>query len=405
MVRCSVAIIGGGAAGFFTAVNLAERSKAFDISIYEGSTKLLSKVLISGGGRCNVTNAEKDIPSLLNKYPRGHKMLGEIFEQFSTTHTVAWFEKHGVKLKTEADGRIFPTTDRSRTIYNCLVNNAEKEGVHIHLRHRLRSLKRHEGKWQLDFGNRIELADVVVLCTGGNEMIWEQLGTLDLEIEPPLPSLFTLTLKDHKLAELSGISFTKAKLKILDNSYIGPLLITHAGLSGPVTLSLSAWEARSLAHVNYTSDLSICWDASLDKETLEILFLSKMAETPKEKVRSTRFDNIPKRLFQLVCDACEVQEYTNWSEIGKKKIRSLVNLLTEYPVQISGKSTFKEEFVTAGGVKLDQLDLGSLESKAQRGLYFAGEVLNIDAETGGYNFQAAWSTAFIVARHISTQTE
>lgn len=397
----TIAVIGGGAAGFFAAINIAERKPNYRITIYEGSSKLMSKILISGGGRCNVTNAEKDLNNLLQHYPRGNKELRTVFREFNCQSTYQWFENKGVPLKTEDDGRVFPQSNSSASIYNCLLNEAKSKKIAIKTKCRLSAIKRLNNSWVLTLGEEEVLTDVVVMATGGSTLVWNLLMELGLTIVRPAPSLFTFNLKPSALAGLSGLSVPNAKIKSTkSSSQIGALLITHKGISGPAVLKYSAWEAYELESLKYKTKLYICWNANMDAEYFKLCCAQYMNSIPKERVRSWKDHGLPKRLFQFLCDEARIGEFTNWSEIGKKGIMRLHNVLFEYEVFMEGKSTNKEEFVTAGGVALNEIVLNSMEAKEHPGMYFAGEVLNIDAITGGFNFQAAWSTAYTVSRSV-----
>jgi predicted Rossmann fold flavoprotein len=399
-----VAIIGGGAAGFFTAVNLAEKDKNCHITLYEASNKVLAKVLVSGGGRCNVTNTISDPTELAKKYPRGHDSLKPVFQEFNTTHTQDWFTSRGVPLKTEDDGRVFPLSNTSQTIYNCLTNLAQKLGVTVKLSHRLKALKYSENKWQLVFNDVIVSADVVVLATGGNSQIYKILEHLTIPVVPPLPSLFTFNAEPHHLEALAGVSAPNVltSIKEIKNSEeSGPILVTHWGYSAPAILKLSAWHARELAALNYTFTLVINWN-SYDLNQLRATFQNYQLNTPKDKVYSWRDHGLSKRLWQELVAKAELKEYTNWSEIGKKGIERLIQALAAFEVTITKKSTFKEEFVTAGGIDLDSIELSTFEVQNHQNLYAVGELLNIDAITGGFNFQAAWSGGFLAAQSMSS---
>lgn len=405
MKKSKVAVIGGGAAGFFTAINLAEKCSNADITIYEGSSKILSKVLISGGGRCNVTNEISD-PVLLSKnYPRGKSFLVDIFERFSTNDTQNWFEERGVKLKTEVDGRVFPKSDSSKTIFNCLTQHANRLGVKLEKTTRLWDFKSIQQGWKLLLSDhKLVFVDFLVLATGSNHKMYKLLAHKGLKITPPLPSLFTFNAKDHKaMINLTGISVPmgSAQIKQLPNSaQSGPILITHWGFSAPAILKLSAWHARTLAELDYTFTLVINW-SDKSKEELKKEMQSSALEHPKDKVMHWKKHNISKRLWKHIFEKSELKEFTNWSEIGKKGTERLLQNMCEYEVAINGKSTFKEEFVTCGGIDLSELDPETLEITKLRQVYAAGELLDIDAITGGFNFQAAWSESVVLAEAIS----
>lgn len=398
-----VAIIGGGAAGYFTAINLAESRPELDITIYEGSNKLLAKVLVSGGGRCNVTNRIEDPILLSQKYPRGGLFLESVFNIFGSKETKLWFGERDVPLKTEDDGRVFPASNTSTTIYNCLTRLASQNGVSVRLGKRLTSITQQDEQWALTFKEEQLKCDVLVMATGSNPKVYQMLGSQGIEIVDPLPSLFTFNAKKHHLADLAGLSVPKAFTSIKQikgSKENGPLLITHWGFSAPSVLKLSAWFARDLAHLDYTFTLLINWGA-FDRAELKATFQEYTQTKPKDKVYSWKEHNLPKRLWQVLFAESELREYTNWSEIGKKGIERLLNKLCAYEVDIKGKSTFKEEFVTAGGINLEQVDPNTFAVNTHNNLYAVGEVIDIDAVTGGFNFQAAWTGGYLAAKAIA----
>lgn len=400
-----VAIIGGGAAGFFTAINIAEKNADLRITLYEGSNKLLAKVLVSGGGRCNVTNEISDPKELSKQYPRGNEFLEPVFERFSSDDTEKWFTERGVPLKCEEDGRKFPQSNTSQSIYHCLTSLARKHNIEVKLSCRLDNFKQINEGWQLDFKNEQVECDFLVLCTGSNPAMYTLLAKNNIKIVPPLPSLFTFKAKEHTLIDLAGVSVSNASVSIkeIKNSIDhGPLLITHVGYSAPAIIKISAWYARELAQLDYRFTLSINWN-SYDSKELAILFNQYATERPKERVVSWKEHGLTKRLWQHLCQAAELKEYTNWSEIGKKGIVRLTTVLCAYTTPISGKSTFKEEFVTAGGIDLNSVNPDTFEISDMPNLYAAGELLNIDAVTGGFNFQAAWSGGYLVAESIANK--
>jgi predicted Rossmann fold flavoprotein len=408
MAKKEIAIIGGGAAGFFTAANLSGLSNAANITIYEGSNKLLSKVLISGGGRCNVTNTISDPSLLAENYPRGKDFLLDSFKQFSTADTQDWFNQRGVPLKTEPDGRVFPLSNSSQTIYNCLEREAKINGVQIKTHHRLEDISKEDNGYLLSFNKSEIKADFIVLATGSNAPIYKILKKLDVDCVPQVPSLFTFEAKRHLQLDLAGVSIENARVsinEIKDSEQQGPLLITHWGYTGPSILRLSAWQARNLNELEYKFTLSINWLSDYSSAGLHEELSLLTTSSPKDKVASWKKHGLPKRLWNFILQKAEIKEYTNWSEIGKKGINRLVDALTKYEVFINKKSTFKDEFVTAGGINLDELDNTSFAIKKHNNLYAAGEILNIDAITGGFNFQAAWTGSLLIAKHISTILE
>ena len=396
-----VIVIGGGAAGFFAAITAAETNPTLDITILEGSNKVLAKVLISGGGRCNVTHNCPDPKKLTGYYPRGHEFLLDPFKKFNTVDTIAWFEKKGVALKTEADGRMFPTSNSSKTIADCLQHTAKKLGIKVLLNTRVKSIQKSNEFWAVETASESVLTDYLVIGTGGNVLMWNELKKLDIELIPPVPSLFTFNAT-HKLIDgLSGLSFENAKISISKTEFhdVGPILITHRGISGPAVLKLSAWAARELHNMNYNFQVRINW-LGLHAEDVVKVFRSVQEEKPKAYVISQPTFDVPKRMWRRICELCEIDDHRNWAETGKKQINRLIEMLLNFELDISGKSTFKEEFVTAGGVELSQIRPSTFEFIDHPNLYAAGEVLNIDAVTGGFNFQAAWTGGYLAGKDI-----
>ena len=398
-----VAIIGGGAAGFFTAINLAMINPDIKITIYEASNHLLAKVLVSGGGRCNVTNAIYDPKELIKNYPRGYDFLEPVFNQFNSKDTQNWFNAYGVKLKTEDDGRIFPVSNSSQTIYNCLTHQCKILGISIRLKSRLKQIEFKNQQWELKFKNFDTHADFVVLATGSNLMMYDLLRSIKIPIVGPVPSLFTFNVKQHEFIVLAGISVPNSKVKIKeipDHEEHGPLLITHWGFSGPAILRLSAWLAIPLAEIEYSFKLIINWN-NYDIELLKRQLLIQIKDQPKQKISNWIGHGLPKRLWQNLFIQMGFKEYLNWAELGKKGIDSILKNLTCFEVSIEGKSTFKEEFVTAGGIDLSSVNPFTFAIEHHHHLYAVGELLNIDAITGGFNFQAAWSGSYVAAKAIS----
>ena len=399
-----VAVIGGGAAGFFAALSVKTHHPKASVSLFEKTSKVLAKVKISGGGRCNVTNSTSEINNLCNAYPRGGKQLKNIFYRFNTTDTQAWFENRGVALKTEADGRVFPVSNQSQSIINCLEKEGEKLGVNIIYQAAVSSLSKEDDRWKINFSKEPQgqLFDAVVIATGGSPKLqgFQWLEDLGHSIAPPLPSLFTFNMPKNPITRLMGVTVDHAKVKIKGHNIEteGALLITHWGMSGPAILKASAFGAPALAECQYNFEIQINW---VGERNTEILFNQLQAfalEHPQKVVSKQKVFPLPQRLWQYLVEKMEITADKKWNELGKKKGRQLVELLTNDAYAISGKTTFKEEFVTCGGVNLDSIHLKTMESKSKKGLYFAGEVLNIDAITGGYNFQAAWSTGFIAGQ-------
>lgn len=401
-----ILVVGGGAAGFFTAINAADSNPELRIGILERSNEVLSKVRVSGGGRCNVTHAAFDPSELVQNYPRGNKELLGPFHRFSAGDTMAWFEKRGIDLKIEEDGRVFPQSDSSQTIIDCLLQEAKRLGIDILLKHGINNVFRDSDSWILETNNCRFRAASVVLATGSSKRIWEMLGAMGHTIVPPVPSLFTFNLEDPRITELPGIS-TKAVVELLDHEdrevFVadGSLHITHWGLSGPVILRLSAWAARWLAARNYKFSIRVNWIDGTHAESAASSLDEARVEHARKMVVNHPVFGLPKRLWKGLLEASEVHPQTTWSDLKKKEIGLIVRTLTGSLYHIKGKSTFKEEFVTAGGVELKEVDFKTFESKLHRGLYFAGEILDIDAITGGFNFQNAWTGGYLAALALS----
>jgi predicted Rossmann fold flavoprotein len=401
----NIIVIGGGAAGFFFAVNCAELHPDYHITIIEKSDRLLEKVRISGGGRCNVTHACFDQKQLVKNYPRGERELLGAFHRFMTSDTVQWFEDRGVDIKTEDDGRMFPVTDDSETIAQCLLTLAQEHGVKIRMHEEVDTMSHIDGQWKLATAKDEELkADIVFIATGSALRMWDMLRHMGYRIAEPVPSLFTFNIKDPRINGLQGISVERATVKILDTKLegSGPLLITHWGLSGPAILKLSAWGARILKDRKYNFQISVNWTGVMStNECLD--FLKKLKEEfPKRSIVAKPLFKISTRLWESLCrfSGFSDKDPMNWADISKKDMEQLAATLTNSIFQVTGKSTFKDEFVTCGGVELDQIDLKTFKSKLHPDLFFAGEVLNIDAITGGFNFQAAWTGAWIAAQNV-----
>lgn len=400
-----VVIVGGGAAGFFTAINMAEKNPKLTIAILERGKEVLSKVRVSGGGRCNVTHACFVPNELVKFYPRGEKELKGPFHQFCSGDTIEWFEKHGVELKIEEDGRMFPVTDSSQTIIDCFLNAAKKLKIEVLTGQSMQSIFKGDNYWKLETNQQSFKCEKLIMTTGSNPKIWEMMQSLGHSIVEPVPSLFTFNIKDNRIKDLMGVSaLTSVKVKDSKLKASGPLLITHWGMSGPGILRLSAWGARELAQKKYQFTLQVNWLNDLDFETV----LSDLKEIKEENAKKivTKFCpfEFPKRLWENLLIASEIQLDTKWADVSKKQMTNLVYQLTNGQFQVNGKSTFKEEFVTAGGIDLKEINFKTMESRLHKNLYFAGEILNIDAITGGFNFQNAWTGGFIVAQAISVES-
>lgn len=396
-----IIIVGGGAAGFFAAIRCAELYPDHEVIILERGKEVLGKVRISGGGRCNLTHACWTPRELVKYYPRGNRELLGPFTRFACGDTVEWFEQHGVETKIEDDGRMFPVTDDSQTIVDCLMDSARQSGVQIHYQTRVDKVlppSAEKAQWQLETNKRQYVADRIMLTTGSNPRIWDALAAMGHEIVPPVPSLFTFNIKDERIAELPGLSVPLAEFRIpqFKLQANGPLLITHWGLSGPGVLRLSAWGARELAAANHHFELQVNWLNQSYDQVRSIL--QELKEEMAQKGVATRSPHqleLPNRLWQKLVEAAGITSGTRWADLSKKQMHRLSEELTQGKFSVKGKSTFKEEFVTAGGVDLREVDFKRFESKRFPGLFMAGEVLNIDAITGGFNFQAAWTGGWI----------
>lgn len=394
-------MIGGGAAGFFAAINIAEEHPKDEVHILEKTSKLLQKVKVSGGGRCNVTNARTSPAELVHFYPRGSKKLHSVFKQFTTEDMTHWLAKRGVQTKAEADLRMFPISDSSQTIIDCFTQSAVKYGVSIHLNQGVTRLEQAGDTWIVTTSSQTFDADKVVIATGASPATWQVLNKLGLEITTIVPSLFTFNIKDKRLADLQGVSFGTSSIKVVGTKLTedGPLLITHWGLSGPAILKLSSWGAYDLHAKNYAFEVLVNY-INLVPDTARELIHSYKQANPKRKVSNYPLFELPKRFWERMIECCEIASATPFGELSKKQINKLVEELCQGRYQVKGKSTFKEEFVTAGGVKLSEVELSTFECKRFPGLYLAGEVLDIDALTGGFNFQACWSAGWVISRCI-----
>lgn len=397
-----IIIVGGGAAGFFTAINIAENNPKLKVAILERGKSVLEKVRISGGGRCNVTHACFLPNDLVKYYPRGEKELRGPFHQFCSGDTIEWFERHGVELKIEEDGRMFPTSDNSQTIIDCFLSATQKLGIQILTGQSVQSIFQADDYWKVETNHETFACQKLIMSTGSNPKIWEMLAQLGHTIVPPVPSLFTFNIKDSRIKDLMGLSaFAIVKVKGSKLEASGPLLITHWGMSGPGILRLSAWGARELFYKNYQFILQVNWLNEITfEEALETLKELKQEHAKKVVSKKTPFE-FPNRLWESLVLASNIDSETKWADLTKKQLTDLANQLTNGEFQVNGKSTFKEEFVTAGGVDLKEINFKKMESKLFENLFFAGEIVNIDAITGGFNFQNAWTSGFIIANTIS----
>lgn len=405
-MKNSIIVIGAGAAGIFAAINAAINNPQMQVTVLEKSSKLLSKVKVSGGGRCNVTNVCKEPRELVKNYPRSHKKLAQAFSRFGTTHTVDWFLERGVPLKAEPDGRMFPITNNSQTIIDCLLAACEKYKVKILTNTGVKKIKKKEHIFQLfTAAGQILECEKLLVATGGSskEDAYNWLKSLGHSIAPPVPSLFTFNLKDNAITQLAGVSVPDVVVKIAGTklSQKGPILITHWGFSGPAVLKLSAWGARILHEKNYSYTVLINWLSEQNEPRVrELLGVFKSNHQLKKVVSNPPFQ-LPKRLWEYLALKAGTDAETRWNNFSGKNYNRLINSLVCDEYSASGKTTFKEEFVTCGGIKLQEVDLQTMESRSCPGLYFAGEVLDIDGVTGGFNFQAAWTTGWLAAQAMS----
>lgn len=401
-----VAIIGGGAAGFFAAIHVKINFPDSTVTIYEKSAKLLAKVKVSGGGRCNVTNGESDIVALINAYPRGGKQLRRAFKKFKTSDTIKWFEERGVPLMIQADNCVFPVSQDSQSIIDCFLKEAQKKEISIQTNTAVfKILPRNNEQLRLFFDKDLtdySDFDKVIVTTGGSPKLsgLDWLAELGHEMEVPVPSLFTFNMPTEKVKELMGIVVeetvtTVQGTKLKSN---GPLLITHWGMSGPSILKLSAFGARILSEKNYEFNVQVNWVNVQDNNVVHLELMKIEEEHGNKILANIRPYFLPERLWHFLLDKAALPANKKWNEMGKKGRNKLVSLLTNDVYAVNGKTTFKEEFVTCGGVSLSSIDVDTMESLVCPNLYFAGEVLDIDGITGGYNFQAAWTTAFIASK-------
>lgn len=395
-------VIGGGAAGFFGAIAAAAANPAARVLILERGNAVLQKVKVSGGGRCNATHACFDARALVQYYPRGSRELLGPFMRFGPAETVAWFAERGVRLKTEADGRMFPVTDDSQTIVDCLQNAARRAGVQVRTGARVEGLEQTKSGWLLRLPRQETLhADQVLVASGSSEAVWDLLRNLGHTIVPPVPSLFTFNVKDPRLKELAGVSVPDAAVLVNGAAKLsarGPLLITHWGLSGPAILRLSAWGARDLHALEYKFLLSVNWLGDMPATEIMQMFNRIKQENGRKQIAANALFGLPQRLWERLVAAAGIAPELRWADAGKAGLQSLGTEISGGVYRVQGKSTFKEEFVTAGGVDLREVNFKTFESKLFPGLYFAGEVLDIDAITGGFNFQAAWTGGWIAGQ-------
>lgn len=406
-----VVVIGGGAAGFFGAIACAEAHPQADVTLLEAGRQPLSKVRISGGGRCNVTHACFEPGLLVQAYPRGGKALRGALSRFQPQDTVQWFAARGVDLKTEADGRMFPITDNSQTIVDCLIQSAQRAGVTLKLGTPVAFVSSVSPdsdqpgfQIQLKSGERLK-GDRLLLATGSNPLGYRLAGALGHSIQPPVPSLFTFKVSDPRLQDLAGVSVPRAQLRLLSTAakpleQIGPVLITHWGLSGPAVLKLSAWGARILHEHDYQATLLINWLPQFHQESLRQTLLAVKSQLPQKTIVATCPLPLPRRLWQRLVNQIGIDADKRWAELSHKLLHQLILELNQGCYQIQGKGVFKEEFVTCGGINLKEVNFKTMESRFCPGVYFAGEILDIDGVTGGFNFQSAWTTAWLAGQAL-----
>lgn len=405
MSELKVAVVGGGAAGFFAAIHAKQTAPESSVVIFEQSKKVLSKVKVSGGGRCNVTNGTESLKELVEGYPRGGKLLKKLFKQFNNRDTISWFEKKGVKLKCESDGRVFPVSDSSQTIIDCLMKEIDQSKISI-VQNKVLSITPKDSGYLLKGKIIADHFHKVIIATGGSPKLqgFEWLQRLGHEIASPVPSLFTFNMPKHPITKMMGVVASNASVTILGTKLqaSGPLLITHWGLSGPAVLKLSSKAARTLSDKNYSFDIGVNWVNLKNEQEVRTELETLILKRPKKFLANQKPFELSERLWLYLLDNSGLSHQKPWGELGKKGINKLVACLCQDQYHIQGKTTFKEEFVTCGGISLESINHNTLESKSNPGLFFAGEVLDIDGITGGYNFQAAWTTAFVAANHLTS---
>jgi len=399
--KYDVIIAGGGAAGFFTAINIAEANPKLKIAILERGKETLAKVRVSGGGRCNVTHACFVPNDLVKFYPRGEKELRGPFNRFGAGDTIEWFEKRGVELKTEDDGRMFPVTDSSQTIIDCFNTAVKNAGIQVLTGESIQSLYKGEHTWKIETQNDTFISDKLVMATGSNPKMWDMLAELGHTIVAPVPSLFTFNIKDPRIKDLMGVSaLATVKVKNSKLEASGSLLITHWGMSGPGILRLSAWGALELFAKSYQFVIQVNWLNDVELDECDVILKELKQEHAKKTVSKKSPFDFPNRLWENLVAAANINADTKWADLTRNELQALAAQLVNGEYNVNGKSTFKEEFVTAGGVDLKEVNFKTMQSKRVENLYFAGEVINVDAITGGFNFQNAWTGGFIAAESI-----
>jgi len=402
-------VIGGGAAGFFCAVNAARLHPQLQVILLEKSSKLLSKVKVSGGGRCNVTHACFNISDMIKKYPRGASFLKKAFQHFFTTDTIQWFQERGVPLKTEADGRMFPASNTSQTIVDCLVNEASMYEVEVRMQADVKEIRidstGNGERFTLTLADQKSIqADYLCIASGGypKSAQFEWLTKIGHTIQSPVPSLFTFNIPQNPVTQLMGISLENATVKIAGSKLqqSGPVLITHWGLSGPAVLKLSAWGARELADKNYHFTIQVNWLPGFNENSLKDKIQQVRFDIASQKIINRNPFGIPSRLWEYFLQQCGIDANIRWADLPAREQNKLIKILCAQELEVKGKTTFKEEFVTAGGIQLSEIDANTLQSKFIPNLFFAGEVIDVDGVTGGFNFQNAWTTGWIAAKNI-----
>lgn len=406
MIKVNVAIVGGGASGFFAAIIAKSKNPNANVTIFEKNKKALAKVMITGGGRCNLTNTFEDISDLKHAYPRGYKLMKRLFKQFDYHEVYKWFEDNGVPLVTQEDLCVFPKSQEASSIVNCLVNKARRLGVNVMTGYKLeKTIQTEDGRFMLYFQNgQTQIFDRVAITTGGSPNINDlnHLRELGHEIETPIPSLFTFNIADKKVLALMGTVVNPVMTSISSTKFRsqGPLLVTHWGFSGPAILKLSSHAARYLHENNYNVDISVNWTNVANHSEIEEYIKNIVNENPNKQLASLRPYDMPSRLWTYIIDKLCISREKKWAELGKSGINRIIEALTNDIYHVSGKGAYRDEFVTCGGVSLSNIDYHTLESKICPHLFFAGEVLDIDAITGGFNLQAAWTTGYIVGQNI-----
>jgi predicted Rossmann fold flavoprotein len=398
-----IIIIGGGAAGFFTAITAKENNPKLNVVILEKSKDVLQKVKISGGGRCNVTHACFVPKDLCEFYPRGKKELLGPFHRFMTGDTMEWFESRGVPLKIEKDNRVFPQSNSSQSIIDCFQNSVKELGIEVLTNHGVNSVEKKENNWIVETSKGIFTSEKLVITAGSSKRVWDLVKSLNHKVVEPVPSLFTFNIKDSRLTDLLGVSVPNATVKIVDTKLetSGPLLITHWGMSGPAVLKLSAFGARILAEKDYNYKVQVNWLSKSTGQVVQELHKIKKENTKKQIALKSPFEDMSKRLWERLVTTVGIDPVSRWADLTNKKLEEIAGQLTQGVFNASGKSTFKDEFVTAGGINLKEINFKRFESKIHENLFFAGEVLNIDAVTGGFNFQNAWTGGYIIGNAIS----